>query len=261
MKITIIGCGNLGESFLTGLIRSKTFNPAEITASDLDEEKLEKIRELEVKTTTDNKKAVEGSKVVFVAVKPSIVGKVIENLELTEDKLLISLAAGVSTDFLGKHTNARVVRVMPNICGRVAEMASGYTLGKNATEEDEKLVNEILSKMGETLKVNEDLMDIITGLSGSGPAYIFLVIKAMKDAGVENGLSESESTRLAAQTVKGSSELVLESKENLEDLIDMVCSPKGTTIEGVKVLEDGKVEENIKKAVKAAKKRSKELSK
>lgn len=261
MKACVIGCGNLGSSFIEGLVKSEAFKPGDLTASDPDEDKLKDIKDLGVETTTDNGEAAENSELIFLAIKPSLVDKVLDDLELNEDNLLVSLAAGVSTDFLSKHTEARIVRVMPNICGSVLEMASAYTLGENTTPEDEKLVAEILNRLGKTSKVEEKLMDAVTGLSGSGPAYVFLIIKALEEAGIEIGLSESQSSELSAQTVKGSAELVLNSDESLEELIDTVCSPKGTTIEGVKVLEEEKIQEALKEAVRAATDRSKELSK
>lgn len=260
MKISVIGCGNLGESFIEGLLKSKSVEASEITASDPDETKLKELEKLGVATDIDNKKAAKESDTIFLAVKPGLVGEVLDELELTEDKLLVSLAAGVSTGFLEDHTKARVIRVMPNICGSVSEMASAYVPGKNATEEDEKLVENILGQMGKTQKVDESLMDAVTGLSGSGPAYIFLLIEALKEVGEELGLSEGEALNLAAQTVRGSGELVMDSDKSLEELVDMVCSPKGTTIEGVKVLKDREVQDAFKEAVRAASKRSKELS-
>lgn len=260
MKISVIGCGNLGGSFTKGLIESETFNPDEIIVSDPDTEKLKEFKELGVKTTTDNKEASEKSDKIFIAVKPSLVGEVLEELELSSNELVVSLAAGVSTTFLEVHTDAKIIRIMPNICGSVSEMASAYTLGSRAGTEDEKFVKNILENLGETCKVKEPLMDTVTGLSGSGPAYVFLVIAALKEAGTELGLSEDEALKLASQTIKGGGELVLRSDKDLEELIDMVCSPKGTTIEGVKVIQDEQVQEALKEAVRAAKERSEELS-
>lgn len=260
MKVAVIGCGNLGRSFLEGLVRSGALEPGNITASDPDGDRLEEAGELGVETTTSNGEAAEGSDVVFVAVKPGLVGEVLEEIDLPEDVLLVSLAAGVSTDHMGDRTRARLVRVMPNICGSIGEMASAYALGANATEEDGELVEDLLGRIGSVVEVEEGLMDAVTGLSGSGPAYVFIFIRALRDAGVELGLSEEEALELAARTVKGGGELVLESGEDLEDLIDVVCSPKGTTIEGVKVLEDEGVEEALREAVRAAAERSEELS-
>lgn len=260
MKVSVIGCGNLGNSFIQGLLKSEALEPEEIVTSDPDEERLEEARKLGVKTTTNNKEAAKESDTVFLAVKPNLVGEVLNELELSEETLLISLAAGISTSYLQNQTEARVVRVMPNICGSVAEMASAYTLGKDVTEEDEKFIRDILNDLGKTVKVKEDFMDTVTGLSGSGPAYIFLVIKALKEAGAELGLSEEDALELAAQTVKGSGKLALESEKSLEELVDIVSSPKGTTIEGVKALEDEEVQKALKEAINAATKRAEELS-
>lgn len=261
MKVGIIGCGNLGESFTEGILKSGVFEPNQILVSDIDEKKIAEIGKLGVRTTTNNKKIVEESDVIFLAVKPGTVAKVLDELDLPSDKLLISLAAGVSTDFLQKHTNARVIRVMPNICAGVAEMASAYTTAENSTEKDEEFVESLLNRIGHTIKVEEKLMDGVTGLSGSGPAFVLLVIEALKKAGEDLGISEDEALELAAQTVKGTGEWVLNSDETVERLIDKVCSPKGTTIEGVKVLKSEKIGESLKRAVRSAAKRSKELSK
>ncbi|KXB09210.1 hypothetical protein AKJ46_00730, partial [candidate division MSBL1 archaeon SCGC-AAA833K04] len=249
MKIGVIGCGNLGSSIIKGLLKSESLKPEAIIASDPDKEKLEELGKLGVKTTTDNQEATEESEVIIIAVKPSLVGKVLEELGVSKEKLIISVAAGVSTDFLERHTDARVIRVMPNICGRVAEMASCYTLGKFATKDDEKLVKDLLWVLGLTFKIDKELMDTVTGLSGSGPAFIFLVIQGLRDAGIDLGLSEDVALKLASQTVKGSGEMALNSGESLEELIDMVSSPKGTTIEGLKILEDQEVREAFEDAV------------
>lgn len=261
MKVSVLGCGNLGHSIIEGFLKSGVFEASQIIGSDPDKEKLKEIEKLKVETTTDNKKAVKKTDIIFLAVKPSLVSKVLDELTLSDEKLLVSFAAGVSTNHISKHTKARIIRVMPNICGRVAEMASAYTLGPKTNEEDEKLVRNILNKLGETCKVEEKQMNTITGLSGSGPAYVFLFIKALKEAAEELGLPEKTAFKLAAQTVKGSSALVLDSDKNLEELIDIVCSPKGTTIEGMKVLRKKETKEALKEAVKAATERAEELSK
>ncbi|KXA95388.1 hypothetical protein AKJ65_01900 [candidate division MSBL1 archaeon SCGC-AAA259E19] len=261
MKVSIIGCGNLGGSFTEGILKSGGLKPSEITVSDVDEKKIEKIGKLGVKTTTDNRRAVRESEVIFLAVKPDTVDDVLDGLEISEDKLLISLAAGVSTDFLRERTDARIIRVMPNICAGLTEMASAYATTESSTEEDEEFLENLLNQMGCAVKVDENLMDAVTGLSGSGPAYVLLVVKALKEAGEDLGISEGDSLKLAAQTVKGTGEWVLNSDETIDELIDRVCSPKGTTIEGVKVLKDEKIEESLKRAVRSAAERSQELSK
>jgi pyrroline-5-carboxylate reductase len=168
--------------------------------------------------------------------------------EASRGKLVISAAAGVSTGFIEAHTKARVIRIMPNICGLVSEMASCFSLGTRASREDAKLVRGLLNKIGVGFEIDENLMDTVTGLSGSGPAYFYLIIKALRDAGVELGLSNEVALKLAAQTAKGAGEMALSSGK------------KGTTMEGLKVLEDRRISEALVAAVKAAAKRARELS-
>jgi pyrroline-5-carboxylate reductase len=259
MKIGIIGCGNLGGSLLKGLLKAGAVKADKIIAADVDGKKLEPLRKLGVETTSDNKKAADAD-VILIAVKPGLVGEALDELKLSDDKLLISLSAGVTIKTLEGHTDARVIRVMPNICGLVAEMASCYSLGTKASKSDEEVVNKLLGSLGVTFNVEEGLMDAVTGLSGSGPAYFYTFIKALKEEGVRLGLPEDVALKLAAQTAKGAGETALSSGKDLGELTDMVCSPKGTTIEGLKVLENEKVAEALKNAMRAAVKRSRELS-
>lgn len=261
MKVGIIGGGNLGSSLVKGFLKSGLLSPEEILVSDADRQKLQELAKLFVDITPDNRKVVKDCKVVFIAVKPDMVEQVLKGVEdLSEGKLFISVAAGVSTKFIEARTKARVIRTMPNICGSVVEMASAFSLGSRATKKDEKIVEYMLSKLGTTFKVDEDLMSAVTGLSGSGPAFFYFLIKAVRDAGVELGVPDEVALKLAAQTAKGASEIVLKSDEDIDDLIRRVCTPKGTTIEGIKILEDRKIAKAIRDAVKAAAKRAKELS-
>lgn len=261
MKIGVIGCGNLGGSLIKGFLKTGVVQPADILVSDLSEQRIKEVKRLGVQIAVDNRELVKGSDLIFIAVKPDIVELVLREIEkVSNDKLFVSVAAGVSTKFIEAKTKARVVRVMPNICGSVAEMASCFSLGKRATREDEKTLEKLLGNVGLTFKVDEELMDAVTGLSGSGPAYFYLIIKALQEAGVELGLSSEIALKLAAQTAKGAGEIILGTGEKPDDLIKMVCTPKGTTIEGIKVLEERKVADAIKAAVKASAKRAKELS-
>ena len=261
MKIGIVGGGNLGSSLARGFLESNALKAKEITVSDSDEEKLRELKKFGIQTTSDNKKLVKDCDTIFIAVKRDIVESVLKEVEeFSKGRLFVSVAAGISTKFIEARTKARVVRAMPNICGAVAEMASCFSLGGRATSEDEKLVERLLGHGGTTFKVDEKLMDAVTGLSGSGPAYFYLFIKALQEAGVELGLSSEVALKLAAQTAKGAGEMVLRTGESPDNLVKQVCTPKGTTIEGIKVLENRKVAEAIKEAVKAAAKRAKELS-
>lgn len=260
MKIGLIGCGNLGSSLLKGLLKAGAVRAGDVIVADVDGKKLRSIRGLGVETTKDNKKAAEAD-VIFIAVKPDLVGEILGEIRgASKGKLVVSVAAGVSTKFIEDRIDARVVRVMPNICALVAGMASCFCPGTKASREDEELVERLLGRLGVTFRVDEEVMDVVTGLSGSGPAYFYLAIKALKEVGIELGLPEDVALKLAAQTAKGAGEMALRSGKSLDELIDMVCSPKGTTIEGLKVLRGRKVAESFKEAVKAAARRSKELS-
>jgi len=261
MKVGFIGCGNLGSSLIKGILNAGALRAEELVASDVSDEKLGELGKFGIETTTDSKKLVEHCDVIFIAVKPDIVESVLEETKkLSNGKLFVSVAAGVSTKFIEARTRARVIRVMPNICGLVGEMASCFSLGTRASGEDEELIEKLLADMGMTFKVDEKLMNVVTGLSGSGPAYFYFIVQALQEAGVELGLSSEIALKLAAQTAKGAAEVILREGKTLEELTGMVCTPKGTTIEGIKVLEKRKVADALRDAVKAAAKRAKELS-
>ena len=261
MKVGIIGCGNLGSSLIKGLLNVEALRSEEIMASDLREEKLSEFKKLGTATTTDNKKLVKLCETIFIAVKPDVVESVLnETREFSENKLFVSVAAGVSTKFIEARTKARVVRAMPNLCGAVGEMASCFSPGSRASREDEELVQNLLGSVGLTFKIDEKLMDAVTGLSGSGPAYFYFIMQALQEAGVELGISSEVALKLAAQTAKGAGETILRGEKTPQELTKQVCTPKGTTIEGLKVLEKRKVADALKDAVKAAARRAKELS-
>ncbi len=261
MKIGIIGGGHLGSSLAKGLLKSGFIRPENLVVSDPDRQKIHELAKLFVDITPDNKRLVKDCDVVFIAVKPDTVEPVLKEIEgISEGKLFVSVAAGVSIKFIEARTNARVIRTMPNVCGAVGQMASAFSLGTKATKKDERFIELLFSSIGTTFKVDEELLAAVTGMSGSGPAFFYYLIKAVRDAGIELGLPEEVAVKLAAQTAKGAGGIVLDSKEKLDDLITSVCTPKGTTIEGVKILDDKKVADAVKRAVMAAAKRAKELS-
>jgi len=259
MKVGFIGAGNMGSSLARGLVSSGSLKAKGIMACDLDAKKLKGLKKLGIQTTNDSKKLVKDCNVIFIAVKPGVVESVLRETEaFSRGKLFVSLAAGVSTKFIRERTRARVVRVMPNVCGAVREMASCFSLGKGATRSDQKLVERLLGSVGVTFKVDEKLMSAVTGVSGSGPAYFACLIKAMTEAGEELGLPKNVALALAAQTAKGTGELL--KSWTPDELIQKVCTPKGTTIEGMNVLEKRGAAKVMKDAVKASAKRAKELS-
>ena len=264
-KISIIGTGNMGEALVSGLISSGTAKPENIICTDIRGDKLNSVKErYDVVTTEDNIKAVEASEIVIYAVKPQIIASVLKETAhvLDMSKLIISIAAGVPLAAIESclKKDLRLIRVMPNIAAFVKESASVLAAGKNASKDDIKLAMAIFDSMGKSIFIKENiLMDAITGLSGSGPAYIFLIVDALADAGVKVGLSREDALFLSIQTVLGSAKLLLETKEHPGRLKDMVTSPGGTAIAGIHTLEKGGLRTTLINAVEVATKRSKEL--
>jgi len=250
-QISVIGCGNMGGAFIKGLAESAEYM---VTACDVDTAVLEAIEPYCEETTTELSVAAEAD-VVVLALKPDLVGTILSDLELSADQTVLSIAAGVSTDLLESKTAATVVRIMPNLAAEYGMMAAAVT---ESTVTDE--VRSVLDAVGEFVEVEESKMDIATAVNGSGPAFVFYLMNAMANAGVDGGLSPEDARTLSAQTFKGAAETVLNSERSIEELIDAVCSPKGTTIEGMEVLWDSDVEPEIGEAVAAAAERSKELA-
>jgi len=213
--IAIIGTGNMGDALVSGLIGSKSSKPKNIICSDVRRDKLEQIKSrYKVRTTSNNLKAVSEADIVIYAVKPQLMAAVLieTSSKLNMSKLVISIAAGVTLAAMESciEKNMRLIRVMPNIAAAVKEAATAIAAGEHATQEDIKLAMEIFNSIGKCIFLKENyLMDAITGLSGSGPAYIFLIVDALADAGVKMGLSRQESLFLAAQTVLGSAKLLI----------------------------------------------------
>jgi len=251
VDVTVIGCGNMGSALVTGLSRADRHD---VTAYDVDSSALESVAPYCQQTTTDIDEAAE-SAVVMLTVKPDVVGTVLQELDLSPDQTLVTAAAAVPAAFVEARTDATVVRLMPNLAAETGDMAAGV-----AWDEPDTDVRQVLDDLGVAVEVDEDLMDAATALNGSGPAFVFYVLKAMKQAGVEEGLSAADAEVLAAQTFKGAAETVLHSDRSVDELIDAVCSPKGTTIEGMKVLRESNVETVVGEALFAASDRARELA-
>ncbi|MDY0386525.1 MAG: pyrroline-5-carboxylate reductase [Methanolobus sp.] len=265
-KLGFIGTGKMGSALIYGICNAGLFSPSNVYASDLYEPSLDALKQnAGINVSTDNKVTVVNSDVIVLAVKPQILRKVMASIkdDITEDKLIISIAAGVKLDDIEKEFNegTRVVRVMPNIAATVAEAASAITQGKNASKEDAEDALAIFRSVGSAIQVSENLMDAVTGLSGSGPAYIFPIIEAMADGAVYEGLDRASALILAAQTVIGAAKMVLDTGMHPGELKDMVTSPAGTTIRGVRVLEESGVRAAFMNAVIESSVRSKELAK
>lgn len=264
-KIGLIGSGNMGEALISGLISSGSAPSKNIICSDVREERLEFIKDTYgITTTTDNLQVVTWSNIIVYAVKPQIMASVLKQTadSLDMSKLIISIAAGVPMAAIESSLNKelRLIRVMPNVAASVKEGAAAIAAGENAREEDIQLAMSIFNSVGKSVFLKENyLMDAVTGLSGSGPAYIFLIVDALADAGVKVGLSRRDALFLSIQTVLGAAKMLLETKTHPGELKDMVTSPGGTAIAGLHTLEKGGLRTTLIDAVEAATLRSKEL--
>ncbi|HYA88491.1 MAG TPA: pyrroline-5-carboxylate reductase [Nitrospirota bacterium] len=265
-KIAFLGGGNMAEALIKGVISAGTARPEKILVADVSAERLEHLRKnysiVVQKTNTD---AAREAGIIILSVKPQAIEKVLAEIAPVVDgeKLVVSIAAGISLSRI-EHAlkkGCRVVRVMPNTPALVLAGVAALAAGNNATSQDVSSTKGIFDSVGRSVVVDEKLMDAVTGLSGSGPAYVFTIIDALSDAGVKAGLPRQLALELAAQTVYGSAKMVLETKEHPAKLRDMVTSPGGTTIEGLHALEKGKLRATLMNAVEAATARSKELGK
>ncbi len=269
--IGFLGAGNLAEALIKGLLASKSVTAGQIIAGDRISERLVHMAETyEIKVYNKNYEVAENSDILFITVKPNDVPGVVRAVAsaLRGDKLIITAAAGVTTRTVlenlkeGGHTGfVPVVRAMPNTPVIVREGAIGICAGLGATEADLKLARMVFEAVGRVFVVDDEgLLDAVTGLSGSGPAYVFLFMQALADAGARAGLDKKTSLALALQTTLGAAKLALESDKDLDELIKTVSSPGGTTVEGLKRLRDGGLKGTVEKAVLAATARAKELS-
>ena len=265
IKLAVIGGGAMGSAIVNGAASSGTVKPENIIVADIDTEKLRRVSEKAgVNTTGSNTEAVEDANVVLIALKPGFVRSVLDEIaeSINPDALVISIAAGVPLEKLEAHLRdgQAVVRAMPNTPCQVGAGAVAFARGGSATDEHARVAKVLFDSLGVSFEVPERLLDAVTGLSGSGPAYVFIMIEALSDAGVRVGLPRAVSLKLAAQTVYGSAKMLLDTNGHPACLKDAVTSPGGTTIAGVDELEKGGFRSAVIEAVKAAAKRSEELS-
>ncbi|MGA1847112.1 pyrroline-5-carboxylate reductase [Deferribacter abyssi] len=264
-KIGFIGAGNMATALIKGILKSGLLPPDDIFTSDINIEKLEALKkEYGINIIyKDNVRLVSNVDIVVLAVKPQIIDRILKEIDhaIDESKLIISIAAGISTEYIERMIGKelRVIRSMPNTPALVLQGATAICSGVHAEEEDIKLAYEIFQAVGLVVIVDETQLDAVTGLSGSGPAYIFMIIEALSDAGVKMGLSRDVALKLSAQTVLGSAKLLLETDMHPGRLKDMVTSPGGTAIAGLHTLEQGGLRTTLINAVEAATNRSIEL--
>jgi pyrroline-5-carboxylate reductase len=264
LTIGFLGAGKMATALAKGFIRAGLVTPKQVIASDVNEAaRTAFAKETGAKTTASNPEVAKFAEVLVLAVKPDhVTGALAEIREaISEKHLLISIAAGVTLAKLeaGLAAGARVIRVMPNTPALVGSSATGFAVGKSATGVDAEIATKLFSAVGVAFQVKESLLDAVTGLSGSGPAYVYLFIESLSDGGVAAGLPRDVATRLAAQTVLGAAKMVLETGQHPGALKDMVTSPGGTTIEGLHELEKGKLRGTVISAVRAATEKSRKL--
>ena len=263
-KVGFIGGGNMGEALIKGLLAANLVPSEAIYASDV---RIERLRSLDqqygVQLCEDNAELVRQADIVILAVKPQIMAPIVRQIAsaVTRKKLLISIAAGVSTTTLRAALghDARLIRVMPNTPALVLEGVTAIAKAEGLEPGDLDTAGEIFSAVGRVVTLDEDLMDAVTGLSGSGPAYVAIVVESLADGGVRMGLDRITAMTLATQTVLGAAKLMLETGMHPGALKDMVSSPGGTTIAGIAALEEGGLRYNLIRAVERATQRSREL--
>jgi len=262
--VGLVGTGNMGEALIHGLLHGHLCRPDQILCSDTRPERLKAIREkYGVKGTSHNTEVVKQSDLIIIAVKPQIMKNVVEEIAkyLNLSKLIISIAAGVPLEAIEScaKKELKLIRVMPNICVSVREGVSAIAGGRHALKEDLMMAKTIFDSVGKSLFIDEYLLDAVTGLSGSGPAYIFLIIDALADAGVKVGLSRDDALILASQTLLGAAKMLIETGEHPGKLKDMVTTPGGTAIAGLHTLEEGGLRTTLMNTVEVATQRSRAL--
>jgi len=263
-RIGFIGAGRMATALGQGLVQAGLIPKEALLAADPLPEATKRFAQATgARTTADNTQVVGNADVIFLAVKPQQMAPVLAELrgKVSAEQLVVSIAAGIRLAVLAEGLGAemRIVRVMPNTPCLVGQGACGYCLGNKATSEDGQLVAQLLGAVGMAFEVPETLLDAVTGLSGSGPAFVYLMIEALSDGGVRMGLPRNVATALAAQTLRGAAEMVLSTGEHPGSLKDQVTSPGGTTIAGVQALEEGGLRAALMAAVETATRRSIEL--
>ena len=265
LRVGFVGAGMMAGAMIRGLASSNTCSAENLIASDAYRPCLDALAtDLKMKVTDQNKEVASSADVVFIAVKPQQVQDVCSEIaKAGTNPIVVSIAAGITLGSLASWLppNSRIVRVMPNTPCMVGELAAGYAPNAACSDADAALVGSILGALGTTFKVKESDLDAVTGLSGSGPAYVFQFIEALSDGGVRSGLTRPVATQLAAKTVRGAATMVLETGNHPGELKDQVTSPGGTTIAGVHALEQGGMRAAVMNAVVAATERSRELGK
>jgi pyrroline-5-carboxylate reductase len=264
-ELGIIGVGKIGTALLSRIISSRTIQNNDIVIYDIDQERCnEKSNEFSVKAAKNNTDLVKTAKYILIAVIPQVIDEVLSEIGslITADHTIISIAAGVSFNHINQFINEQIglIRVMTNTPALIGAAATALAHNRYVKDFQLEFVKKIFKSVGIVVELEEAHLDAVTGLSGSGPAYIFIIIEALADGGVKMGLSREVSLKLAAQTVMGSAKLLLETKKHPGELKDMVATPAGTTITAIHELESAKIRATLIRAVEAATLKSKTLN-
>jgi pyrroline-5-carboxylate reductase len=263
-KLAVLGTGKLGGILLRAYLKQGLFKAQNVTATVKHSEKAGKLaKEMGISASTENRTAVRGADIVLLGVKPQVIGDVLQEIsgELSPNALVVSVAASVPTSYIEQRLGAKaaVVRVMPNTCSTVNCGMAGICRGASATEQHVEIARAMFDAVGRTVVVDEKNMDAVTGLSASGPAFAYIILESLAEAGVKVGLARDVATLLAAQTMKGAASVVLETGDHPALLKDAVTTPAGCTIDGILELEEGKLRVTLIKAVVKATQRAGEL--
>ena len=264
-RLAVLGTGKLGGILLRAYLKQGLFAPKHVTATVKHGEKAAALAiELGVDVTTENRKAVQGADIVLLGVKPQVVGDVLKEIapKVSTKTLVISVAASVPTSYIEQRLRGKVpvVRAMPNTPCVLGAGMTALCKGKFATRQHLEMATKFFDAVGRTVHVDEKHMDAVTGLSASGPAYIYIILESLAEAGVKVGLPRDVATLLAAQTTMGAARVVLETGDHPALLKDAVTTPAGCTIDGIMELEEGKLRVTLIKAVVKAVQRAKELA-
>jgi len=263
-RLLVIGAGAMGQALVRGLIAADVYAPGDIGVADIAKERLSVFSEETGVMQVGNVEGASHSGIILIAVKPAAVNGVLDEISgyVGSDQTVISIAAGVTLQQIGSklRSGVPIIRAMPNTPSMVGAGATAISRGKMATDIDVERAKNIFGAVGKVIEVPEKLMDAVTGLSGSGPAYVYTMIETLADAGVNAGLPRDQAALLAAQTVFGAAKMVIETGEHPAKLRDAVTSPGGTTIAGIVALERGAFRATVHEAVEAAVDRSRDMS-
>lgn len=262
-KIGFIGCGNMASAIISGLISKASVSPSDIIASDASPAAIKKISDTyNINTTQDNKQVAREADVIFLAVKPQFYEAVTADIKdtINNNQIIVTIAPGKTLRWLSEHLGSvKIVRTMPNTPALVGEGVTGVCKNEYVTDDEFVYIMSLLESFGIAEAIPESLMDVCVAVSGSSPAYTFMFIEAMADAAVADGMPRDKAYKFAAQAVLGSAKMVLETGRHPGELKDMVCSPGGTTIEAVRVLEEKGFRSSVIEAMKACTAKAKGL--